>query len=174
MASDDAHSLQELWLGGRTGTLAPWSEAKAWALRVVWKDAHKGSTHGLNTYVAGKLRKVGGGNPSPQAVGQLFEKMDKDRLWYPGKVYGDMGGRPSVLSGTNKSIIARGLMSFAEKGGEPTYAMAVALCPKATLNPETGEPVGKKRKGCQILASRNIFSIRCIHPVEYNIFSIRI
>ena len=53
-----------------------------WALRVVWKDTHKGNMHGVNTYVAGKVRKVGGGNPSPQAVGQLFEKMDSDpQLW---------------------------------------------------------------------------------------------
>ena len=96
MASDDAPSLEKLWLGGRTGCLAPWSEAKAWALRVVWKETHKGNMHGVNTYVAGKVRKVGGGSPSPQAVGQLFEKMDSDRFWYPGKVYGDAGGRPAT------------------------------------------------------------------------------
>ena len=145
MASDDDPTLEKLWLGGRTGTLAPWSEAKAWAMRVVWKDAHKGSTHGLNTYVAGKLRKIGGGKPTPQALGRLYEKMDDDPHWYPGKVYGDVGGRPSALSETNKSIIARSLMSYAEKGGEATYPMALALCPQATRNPETGEPVGKKR-----------------------------
>ena len=122
MASDDAPSLEKLWHGGRTGTLAPWSEAKAWALRVVWRETHKGNDHGLNTYVAGKLRKIGGGKgpsgkPSPQAVGQVFEKMDDDRLWYPGKVYGDRSGRPSVLSETNKSVIAHSLMSLSEKVG---------------------------------------------------------
>ena len=78
MASEEAPTLEKLWLGGRTGNLAAWSEAKAWAMRVVWKQAHKGNTHGLNTYVAGKLRKIGGGQPTPQAIGQLYEKMDDD------------------------------------------------------------------------------------------------
>ena len=67
MASEEAPTLEKLWLGGRTGTLAVWSEAKAWALRVVWKQAHEGNTHGLNTYVAGKLQKIGGGQPTSQA-----------------------------------------------------------------------------------------------------------
>jgi len=146
MASEDVPSLEKLWLGGREGNLAAWSEAKAWALREVWKETHKDSTHGLNTYVAGKLYKIGSReHPSSQAVGKLFAKMDSDRFWYPGKVYGDAGGRPCAISETNKSVVARSLMRHAEKGGEPTYAVAISLCPQATLNPQTGEPVGKKR-----------------------------
>ena len=40
MASEDAPTLEKLWLGGRTGILAAWSEAKAWALRVVDAPRH--------------------------------------------------------------------------------------------------------------------------------------
>ena len=39
MASEDAPTLEDLWLAGRTGILAAWSEANAWALRVA--DAPK-------------------------------------------------------------------------------------------------------------------------------------
>ena len=41
MASEEAPTLEKLWLGGRTGTLAVWSEAKAWALRVVDAPRHE-------------------------------------------------------------------------------------------------------------------------------------
>ena len=46
----DAPSLETLWLGDRTGYLAPWSEAKAWALQTVWKETHKDSMHGVVTH----------------------------------------------------------------------------------------------------------------------------
>ena len=48
-SDSDAPSLEKLWLGGKTGCLAPWSEAKAWALRTVWKETHKDSMHGVVT-----------------------------------------------------------------------------------------------------------------------------
>ena len=42
-----------------------------------------------------------------------FEKMDSDRFWHPGaKVYGDVAGKPSALSETNKSVIARSLPRY--------------------------------------------------------------
>jgi len=133
--------------------MTPWTEAKAWALREVWRDerkkGNKTGDYGLCTYVAPKLTVKGegkkvGGNPSPSALRQLYEKMDQDKDWFPGKRYGDPPGRPSALSETNKAVVARSLMAFSRDGGEPTYPMAIAFCPQATINPETGKPVGKR------------------------------
>ena len=77
--------------------MSPWTEAKAWALREVWRESHQ-TDYGLLTYVAGKLKKKGGGKPTKEAVRRLFEKMDDDAEWYPGKYYGEPPGRPSAIS----------------------------------------------------------------------------
>ena len=146
MDHDDAQrALAQLWRQARDGSLTPWSQAKAWALREVWKETHGDKTYGLLSHVASRLKKQGGGKPSTSAVSQLYEKMDSDADWFPGKFYGSLGGRPCEISETNKSVIARSMMAFKENGGEPTYSMAIAQCPAATLNPSTKKPVGKKR-----------------------------
>ena len=44
------------WLGGRPGCLPALQQAKAWALREVWRETGKGD-YGMNTFVAGKLKK---------------------------------------------------------------------------------------------------------------------
>ena len=61
--------LREAWLGGRTGSLSALSEAKAWALREVWRESGK-PDHGMLSFIASKVKKVGvggrsGGSPSP-------------------------------------------------------------------------------------------------------------
>ena len=61
---------------------------KAWALREVYKDMHKGKTHGINMYVAGKVEKEGGGHPTGEAIRLFFVKVDQDSSWFPGKRYG--------------------------------------------------------------------------------------
>ena len=48
------------------------------------------------------------------------------------------------MSGTNEAVLARSLMAYKRNGGEPTYAVAIALNPNATRNPDTSEPVNKK------------------------------
>ena len=48
------------------------------------------------------------------------------------------------MSGTNEGVLARSLMAFKRKGGEPTYSVAIATNPNASRNPGTGEPVNKK------------------------------
>ena len=142
----DQASLQRLWHAARDGNLTPWTQAKAWALREVWRDnAKTDSEYGLCTYVASKIVKKGGGHPTDAAVRKLFEKMDGDADWYPGKTYGSAGGRPCAISGTNKAVIARSIMALKESGAEPTYGLAIAQCPNAAVNPDTGAPVTKKR-----------------------------
>ena len=68
--------LKKAWLVARKGYLAPLEEAKAWALREVWRAEGK-SEYGLNTFVASKVKKTGGGHPEREAVRKLFLKMDR-------------------------------------------------------------------------------------------------
>ena len=50
--------LKKAWLQGRAGHLSGQSEAKLWAVREVWR-AEKKSNHGLQTFAAGLVTKVG-------------------------------------------------------------------------------------------------------------------
>ena len=84
MTTEDAPALEKLWLEARTGTLAPWSEAKAWALREVWKAMNKGSTHGLNTFGGWKGRgrgRASEGASTGQALGKLGGFRGKRAFW---------------------------------------------------------------------------------------------
>jgi len=69
--------LRQAWLGGRVGSLSALSEARAWALREVWRESGK-SDHGMLSFIARKVKKVGvgrrvGGAPNHSAISQLFE-----------------------------------------------------------------------------------------------------
>ena len=121
--------LREAWLGGRDGNLSALSEARAWALCEVWRDGGK-TDYGMFTFIAGRLKKVGGGRPTLQAVKQLLERIDGDRDWFPGKSSQQRHGPSSVITPTNQSIVARSAMSMKERGVEPTYSNLVAACPK--------------------------------------------
>jgi len=144
MATTSQELLREAWLGGRKGNLSAREEARAWALREVWRADGK-PDHGLNAYVAGKVVKVGGGNPQGCAIGKFFKKIDDDPDWFPGKGSEVTPGPDRALSATNRSVIARSATAMKDRGEEPTYAAVVAACPNATLNPQTQRPVDKKR-----------------------------
>jgi len=136
--------LKAAWHGGRRGYLSAMSQAKAWALREVWRESHD-SEHGMNTFIAGKLKKQGRGKVSPQAVGQLFSRIDGDVEWFPGKSTQEVFGPASVITPQNQATVARSAMAMKDRGEEPTYSDIVAANPVALLNPATGKPVGKKR-----------------------------
>ena len=74
-------------------------------------------------------------HPSPSALSQLFEKIDNDEEWFPGKCDREKYGPAPVINGSNQAIIARSAMIMKEKG-EPSYPQLVAANPKATLNPK--------------------------------------
>lgn len=143
-----AESLQDLlekaWRGGRVGYFSALEESRAWALRQVWKDYHK-PEYGMHTYIAGKIKKIGGGHPGRAAVLKFFDKVDADPKWFPGKSTQTQFGPSSVITPTNQAIVARSAMAMKERGEEPTYASIVANNPKALINPSTGEVVSKKR-----------------------------
>ena len=96
MAAQDA--MQKFWLHGKAGGLAAREQLKVWALREAWMDFKTG-TFGMNTWIAEKLTKIGGGRPTSAAVNQLLAKIDNDEDWYPGKQYGEKRGRKRDLRG---------------------------------------------------------------------------
>ena len=143
--------LKEAWLGGREGTMSGQTQARAWALKEVWKEDHgEKNTYGMLGHIASKLYTITPPrkkkeNPTPSAVRQLFEKMDNDKEWFPGKTDRVKFGPEPAINGTNQAVIARSAMNMKEKGAEVTYPQVVAHNPKACLNPGTNRPVHKKQ-----------------------------
>ena len=84
MAAVSAEAALAAWTSATGVRLSAANQAKAWALREVWRDDGKGD-HGLLQYVAGKVTNGNGKHPSYVAVKDLFAKMDADPDWYPGK-----------------------------------------------------------------------------------------
>ena len=142
--------LKEAWISGRQGNMSGQSQAKAWALREVWRDGHGEKTYGMLTHIASKLytstppRKKKE-HPSVSALGQLFDKMDSDTEWFPGKSDRARHGPAPAINGTNQAIIARSAMTMKENGKEVTYPQLVSHNPKACVNPATNRPVDKKQ-----------------------------
>ena len=134
--------LRSAWLDAKDGSLSGREQAKAWAWREIWKDGGK-ADHGMKVYIAGKLKKKGGGSPSKEAVRKFFEKVDADDDWFPGKGNYEGVGAPSVITGHQRAAIARCAMTMKKGGIEPTYGRVVAACPKAALNPKTKRPFSK-------------------------------
>jgi hypothetical protein len=144
MASEPQLLLQKAWLGGKDGCLGALAEARAWALREVWREGGK-SDYGMLVFVCARVTKVGGGNPSPTAVNGFFDRVDEDADWFPGKHNQEKRGPKPILYGAKRQAVAKSAMATKARGHEPTYVRAVADCPAATLNPNTGKPVTKKR-----------------------------
>ena len=65
MAAQD--TLHKLWLHGKAGGMAAREQLKAWALREAWMDGQT-RTYGMHTWIAERLTKVGGGQPTNVAV----------------------------------------------------------------------------------------------------------
>ena len=148
MAQASQEYLATVWsTPRRAGCLSPWEEAKVYGLKEAWATMWPESDYGRNAWIADRVwvgEPPNKQHPSPQAVGKLLKKMSKDSDWFPGKVYGSLGGRPPALTATNKAIIATSTMALKARGVEPTYALLVAQCPNASINPATGEAVSKQ------------------------------
>ena len=144
---EEQQQLAQLWKKARKdGCMSPWQQARVYGLSEAWKELHGDKTYGMATWIAERVHVQGSGqdHPSSAAVGKLLKKMSEDGDWFPGKVYGSLGGRPSVLTETNKAVVAASAMAMKERGVEPTYALIIAHCPNASINPQTGEAVTKQ------------------------------
>jgi len=144
MCASKQDLLRKAWTEGRKGYLSALSEAKAWALREVWRSEGK-SDWGVATFVAERVEKIGGGNPGVAAIAKFFQKVDFDSDWFPGKSNQTQFGPQPALSGQAKNSIAQAAMGMKKRKIEPTYARILAACPQAVINPATEKPVGKKR-----------------------------
>ena len=147
MGDSKQELLRKAWLGGRHGNLSPMMEARAWALREVWKD-DKESSYGMLEYIAGKVVKVApegeeAEQPTKQAMAKFFLKVDADPDWFPGESSQEKHGPSSVINATNQAIVARSAMAMKSRGEEVTYAKLVAATPKALANADTEAPVDK-------------------------------
>ena len=151
-------TLQKLWLHGKIGGLCAREQLKAWALREAWMDGKPG-TFGMNTWVAERLTKMGGGRPTSAAVKELLGKIDNDEDWYPGKQYGEKRGRKRVLQGAKALAIANCAQSKKARGVDPTYGQVCGSCKDAVINPGTGNPVDKR-------AVYVVFKERCYDDPE--------
>ena len=139
--------LSSLWLQAPEGKLCGREQAKAWALREVWRADGKGA-YGMHTYIASKVCKMwqgrpNGASPGVSAIKEFFDKVDKDPEWYPGKASDARRGPKRVLRGAKVTAIVSAAKRLKAEGEEPTYSAVVAACPQATLNPSTNEPVDK-------------------------------
>ena len=147
-----------MWLHGKAGGMAPREQLKAWALREAWLDGKTG-TYGMHTWIAERLTKVGGGQPTNVAVKVLLHKIDNDGDWYPGKQYGEKRGRKRVLQGAKALAIANCAQSKKARGVDPTYGQVCGSCKDAVINPGTGNPVDKR-------AVYVVFKERCYDDPE--------
>ena len=141
--------LQKAWQEGKAGSLSPSAQAKAWAYREVWREEGK-SLHGLNEHVAARVYKVKqpgqrAKHPSGVAIAQLYNRIDEDPDWFPGKNAAQNGGRKRALSAQQANAIATSAMALKERRVEPTFPLIAGLCPNAVLNPTTGEAVHPDR-----------------------------
>ena len=142
MSDSQQALLRSAWLDAKDGSLSGREQAKAWAMREIWKGDGK-PKHGMLMYIAAKLKKKGGGSPSCPALHQLFAKVDADDDWFPGKANYDDVGRLPVMTRQQRAALASCAMAMKKNGIEPTYGNVVAACPKAALNPKTKRPFSK-------------------------------
>ena len=143
MAEGRQELLRAAWLGGVHGHLSAMAEARAWSLREVYVEMGK-PKYGLNTFVASRLTKVGGGAPGVSAVIKFFARLDADDEWFPGKSSRTEYGPQGALSETAKNNIASSAMAMKDRKVEPTYKKVLSTCPQAVINPETGKAVDKR------------------------------
>ena len=101
------------------------------------------SEKGVYVKIAGKVAKIGGGHPGPDAVRKLLLKIAEDPDWHPGKT-GREAGRKPALSEQARLAIKRSAEAMKSNDLEATYPLIVARCPNAVRNPDTGELVDKK------------------------------
>ena len=124
-------ALQSAWLSAKDGYLCAREQAKAWALREAWLAEGKSDQAGLRLHVAGILwkslgGKPRGGRPSAQAVGQLFQRIEDDPEWFPGKTKSEAAPGPKrLLRGPKATAIAAAAKRLKTGGEEPTYSAVV-------------------------------------------------
>ena len=125
----DVASSRDLWLSGQANRFSPWQQARALAFREASKELHSGEVS--VPWVANRVEKVGGGNPSRQFLHEFFATVDADPDWLPGKHSGaKRGPEPSLTKGKRRCLAALA-MAAKREGQEPCVHALVEACSKA-------------------------------------------
>ena len=132
----------------KVGHLPPWEMAKGFALKVALEAISERTGvpaadllgQRVDEFIAGSLTKRGGGSPKPRAVRKLFV-LCANKSYYPGKPREKKGGRPPVIKDSAKQAIANCAMRMKENLEKITLPKLRARLPRATVNPDTQEPV---------------------------------
>ena len=158
MSASSKQSLSAQWKSAQHGRLCAWEMAKALGLREASKELHGGKPN--MTWIAARVTKHGGGNPTQQAMTEFFGKVDADPDWYPGKHSGEKRGVKPLFNSAKRRCVALNAMTSKEnKDQEPCVAAAVLACPKATWNPKTKKPFCDK-------TIRKVYTTQCYVSVS--------
>ena len=152
-------------MGGREDRLAPWAQAKLWALHAVNEELGLGLEDGD---MAELVKKGDGTYPTKQAVQQFRARFRSDPDWYPGKGQAEpkKPGPKTLFTKAKQAAVASSAMALKASGEEPSAGAVVQRCPKAAFNPQTGEPF------CERLILR-VFRTLCFdvdadHPWDHD------
>ena len=134
------------------GKLPPYEVAKAVAFNevITQMEKHTGKScwellgEGKKTFVAKRLKLVGGGHPTARAVTKQWTKTKQDDTWHPGKKPENPGGRPEQITPAQKQAIANKAMELKGEIEAPTPEKIRICLPKKTINKQTKEPISNK------------------------------
>ena len=99
---EEQRQLGQLWKkANKDGCMSPRQQARVCGLSEAWDEIHGGKTYGKAKWISERVHVQGLGrkHPTPEAVGQLIKKTTEDPDWFPGKVYGSLGGWTNVNVG---------------------------------------------------------------------------
>ncbi len=77
-------SLRDLWESGQSDRLSPWMYATTLAYREAGMEISKKGKPNI-AWVATKVTRVDGENPTPTSLHDFFKKVDADPDWFPGR-----------------------------------------------------------------------------------------
>ena len=99
--------MAAMWQSAPAGKFSPMEQMRAVALCDSVRDVQGGSAVNL-PWIADRLTLAGGGNrhPTRQAVRKLLQRVDADKMWYPGKVYRARNGPWPRLTKAKRRAIA--------------------------------------------------------------------
>ena len=112
---NEQRELNQVWKKARKdGCFPQWEQVKIVGLKEAWEEVHGEKTYGQATWIAERVCVQGRPerHPSIAAIHKLPQKMPENDYWFPGKVYGPLGGRPTQSSETNKAAMATSTMGM--------------------------------------------------------------
>ena len=137
-------ALQQAWTDAPHARLTPAAQAKLWGLREALRELDEDTDQ--YEWMAGLVNVKGGGSPHRDVVRKFFLRVDKaGKDWFPGRLSAPKTGRPVEMTPQKRRIIARSMMNHKSKGALPSYDLAVATNPTATLNETTGKPFSRHK-----------------------------